>query len=244
MPSKQAFNILRESSPTISVGILSADLMNLSSQLALLEGAGIRAIHFDVMDGRFAPLITVGPPFIKAIRTSLLKDVHLLIDDPGEKVFDFVRAGADMITLHLESSTNIRPILHELGKAENKNDPERGIIRGVAISPETSVEELRPLLADLELILILTVDLKAMEKGFLDSTGERVAQVRELITSANKEILLSIDGGVNLKNLPQVAKLRPDIVVSGSAIFSGGNPRENINFMLEILESAANQKIP
>ncbi|MFQ5823593.1 MAG: hypothetical protein ACE5JB_06015 [bacterium] len=98
MPANKAFDLLRASAPTISVGILSADLMRLGSALALLEGTDIKAIHFDVMDGCFVPMMTAGPPLIKTVKTHLLKDVHLMIQDPQLKVGDYIDAGADVIT--------------------------------------------------------------------------------------------------------------------------------------------------
>jgi len=239
MPANKAFHLLRASCPTISAGILPADLMNLSSQLALLEATPLKAIHFDVMDGCFVPRLTVGPPFIRAVKTHLLKDVHLMIQEPEGKVADYVQAGADLITLHLKSSKDLRPVLQELGGMENQNDPQRGLIRGVAICPETPVESLEPLLDYVEMILVLGVSLGAIGRGFIESTGEKFAQVKKLVSAAKREILLCIDGGVKRENISQIAELGPDIVASGSAIFAGGNPEENISYMLNVLRSRA-----
>ncbi len=241
MPANKAVSLLRASSPTISVGILSADLMHLGSELALLEGTDLKAIHFDVMDGCFVPMMTVGPLFIKDVKTHLLKDVHLMVQEPEGKVAEYVQAGADLITLHLKSSKDLRPVLRELGKMENQNDPQRGLIRGVAICPGTPVERLEPLLDYVEMILVLAVDLKAIGRGFIESTGERFAQVKKLISAAKRDILLCIDGGVKRENIFKIAELGPDIVVSGNAIFAGGNPVENLRFMLNALRSPANR---
>ena len=170
MSANKAFNLLRAFSPTISVGILSADLMHLSSELALLEGTDVKAVHFDVMDGRFVPMMTTGPVFIKAVKTSLLKDVHLMIQDPQVSVKDSVQAGADIITVHVESCKDIRPLLRELGTMENKNDPDRGLIRGVALNPGTPLKVLEPLLDDIEMIVVLGVDPAVKGQAFNDST--------------------------------------------------------------------------
>ena len=97
-----AFEIIKDSAPTISVGVLTADLMSLGGELALLGQTDVRLLHFDVMDGCFIPMMTVGPPFIKAVKTPLLKDVHLMIEEPLEKLRDYAAAGADIITVHLE----------------------------------------------------------------------------------------------------------------------------------------------
>ena len=106
---------LRAASPVISVGIISADLMSLGSEVKLLEEAGVKLLHFDVMDGCFCPMMTVGPCFIKAIRTTLFKDVHLLVDEPLNKLDSYVAAGADMITVHVESCRHVHRVLQALG---------------------------------------------------------------------------------------------------------------------------------
>ncbi len=237
MPSNKAFNLLRASAPTISVGILSADLMHLGSELALLEGLDLKASHFDVMDGCFAPLLTVGPPFIKAVKTHLLKDVHLMIEDPLEKVDDYVDAGTDMITVHLESCKDILPVLRELGTMENRNDPHRGLIRGLALNPDTPVEVIEPLLDEVELIVVLAVNPGVRGQTFIDSTRQKFAQVKKMVSTAKKEILLCIDGGIKRNNIAQIAKMGADILVSGSAVFAGENPVENLRFMLSELRS-------
>ena len=239
MPANKAFNLLRACSPTISVGILSADLMHLSSELALLEGTGVKAVHFDVMDGCFVPMMTTGPVFIKAVKTSLLKDVHLMIQDPQVTVKEYVQAGADIVTVHVESCKDIRPLLRELGTMENKNDPDRGIIRGVALNPGTPLKVLEPLFDDVEMIVVLGVDPAVRGQTFNDSTGSRFAQLKEMVTAVKKETLLCIDGGVKRDNIAAIAKMGADLVVSGSALFDGKAPLDNVHFMLNALQSPA-----
>jgi len=114
---------LLEGGPRLSVGMLTADLLDLGSELRLLAGTGAELVHIDVMDGVFCPQITLGQPVVKAIRTPLLKDVHLMIDDPLSKVESFVQAGADMITFHLEGARQPHRVLQALGAAANANDP-------------------------------------------------------------------------------------------------------------------------
>ena len=240
MSENKAFNLLRACSPTISAGILSADLMHLSSELVLLEGTGVKAVHFDVMDGRFVPMMTTGPVFIKAVKTSLLKDVHLMIQDPQVKVKDYVQAGADIITVHVESCKDIRPLLRELGTMENENDPDRGLIRGVALNPGTPLKVLEPLLDDIEMIVVLGVDPAVKGQAFNDSTGSRFAQVKKMVSAAKKQILLCIDGGVKRDTIAAIAKMGADLVVSGSAIFDVKAPLENARFMLHAIQSPAN----
>lgn len=239
MPANKAFSLLQACSPTISVGILSADLMHLSSELALLEETDLKAVHFDVMDGCFVPVMTVGPPFIKAVKTSLLKDVHLMIQDPQAKVEDYVNAGADIITVHGESCQDVRAVLRELAMMENRNDPDRGLVRGVALNPDTPVELLEPLLADIEMIVVLAVNPQVKGLPFFDSVGHKFGEVKKLVSTARKEILLCIDGGVKRNNINDIAKMGADILVSGSAIFDGKAPVENARFMLSAIKSQA-----
>ena len=237
MPPSRAFDLLRSCAPTISVGILAADFMDLKSDLALLEKADVKAIHFDVMDGSFVPMLTAGPPIVKAVKTILLKDIHLMIRDPMGKVADYVQAGADIITIHVESGLDTRAVLRHLGSMKNTNDPKRGLVKGVALSPGTPVQVLDPLLGEVEMVVVLTVDPRDRKPVFVGSTGERFAEVKRMVSNANRDILLCIDGGVKRDNIAEIAAMGPDIVVSGSAIFAGDSPAENLRFMLDTLTS-------
>lgn len=231
--ANKAFNLLRECLPTLSVGITSANFLEIGKAVDLLEGTDIKVMHFDVMDGCFVERLTVGPVFIKAVKTTLLKDVHLMIRNPEEKIREYVDAGADMITTHLESSRHAYSVLTELGKMENKNDPERGLIRGIAINPDTPVDRLKGLLDNVEMIVVLAVNISAKGFPFFDSYPDKFMKVKDLISSVDKEILLCLDGGIKMNNISEFAKLGADILVSGSAIFGGKNPVENIQFMLK-----------
>jgi ribulose-phosphate 3-epimerase len=208
-------------SPQLSVGILTADLGHMADELARLEAAGMTMVHTDVMDGVFCPMLTVGAPFVAAQRTSLRKDVHLMIDEPLEKVGMFVKAGADLITFQVESARNPHRVLQVLGAAQNENDPARGIIRGVAVSPGTPLEALPPLLDELDYVMLLAINPGWGGQAFHPGTAARVARVRELIAATGRDILLGIDGGVTKKNISEVGALGADIVVTGSAVFDG-----------------------
>ena len=212
---------LLASSPQLSVGILTADLGHLADELARLEAARISIVHTDVMDGVFCPMLTVGAPFVAAQRTSLRKDVHLMIDEPLEKASMFVKAGADMITFQVESAANPHRVLQVLGDAQNANDPARGIIRGIAVSPGTPLEVLPPLLDELDYVMLLAINPGWGGQAFHPGTAARVARVRELVASAGREILVGIDGGVTKGNIAEVGALGADIVVTGSAVFDG-----------------------
>lgn len=236
MPQNPAMRLLRGYCPTLSAGILTADLGNLESQVALLERAGAHLVHFDVMDGCFCPPITFGPPVVKAVKTSLLKDVHLMIADPLEKVKDFVAAGADIITVHVESCRHIHRVLQIMGSMINANDPERGLIRGVAVNPGTPLEAIEPLLEEAELVLLLAVNPGWGGQSFIPATNDRIARVKQMVSEAGHDVLLAVDGGVTRSNISEIAKTGVDIVVAGSAVFDGKAPEENVKLMLAALQ--------
>ena len=231
--------LLRDSSPVISVGILTADLLSLGSELALLERAGVKAAHVDVMDGCFCPMMTVGPPLIKALRTTLLKDVHLMIDKPLNKVADYVAAGADIITIHAEACSHVHRVLQQMGMMKNANDPARGLVRGVALNPGTPLEVLEPLLDELELVLILAVNPGWGGQKFIPHASERVERAKRMIAGSSHEILVGVDGGITRDNIAGVAAMGVDLIVTGSAVFDGKAPEANAKFMLEAVRKGA-----
>ncbi len=237
MQNSTGFHLLKQNVPTISVGILSADLMHFESEVALLEGLNVKMLHFDVMDGCFVPYLTVGPRFIKAVKTNLLKDIHLMVREPEKSIEQYVDAGGDIITIQLESTKDTRPILRKLGEMKNANDPNRGIIRGVALNPGTPVKLLETLLDDIEVITVLAVDLKVNGFPFFDSIGDKFEEVRNMVSRTEKKVLLCIDGGVKRNNIGELAKFGADILVSGSAVFSGDGAKENIKFMLNAVNT-------
>jgi ribulose-phosphate 3-epimerase len=223
---------LRASAPQISVGVLTADWLAIGSQLQLIESAGVELLHFDVMDGVFCPQLTLGAPVIAALKTRLLKDVHLMIEDPLPKLEGFVAAGADIITVHAESTRHIHRVLQALGKMSNANDPHRGIVRGIALNPGTPLEVLEPLLGEFEMVLLLAVNPGWSGQKFIASTCERVKRVRE---SVRDTALICVDGGITRDNIANVARLGADIVVTGSAVFDGKAPSENARYMMSVL---------
>ena len=229
---------LRHAAPTISVGMLTADLLNLGSEIATLESSGAKLVHFDVMDGCFCPMTTFGPPLVKAVRTPLIKDVHLMIAEPLGKVADYVRAGADMVTVHAEADRHIHRVFQELGAMENVNDPERGLIRGLALNPGTPVEAAEPLLDRIELLLLLAVNPGWGGQSFASETPRRLAKAKGLIERSGRDILLGVDGGVTRANVAEVAALGPDLIVTGSAVFDGRAPAENARAMLAAVAAA------
>ncbi len=209
--------------------------MSLGSELKLMEKAGVKLLHVDVMDGCFCPMMTVGPGFIKALRTPLLKDIHLLIDEPLNKLESYVAAGADMITVQVEFCRHIHRVLQSLGQMSNVNDPDRGILRGIALNPGTPLEVISPLMDELEMVFLLAINPGWSGQKFIPSTGPRLARLKQMIHDANKDILVGIDGGITRNNIADVARMDADIIVTGSAVFDGKTPLENAKFMISAL---------
>jgi ribulose-phosphate 3-epimerase len=224
--------------PRLSVGMLTADLLDLGREMGVLEEAGVELVHVDVMDGVFCPQLTVGTPVVRALRTALLKDVHLMIDDPLTKVDAFVEAGADMITFHLEGARQPHRVLQALAAATNANDPGRGVVRGVGLNPSTPVEAVEPLLDDLEYVLVLAINPGWGGQSLLPGTQRRLEAVRHLIEASGRSILVGVDGGVTRANIRQVAGWGADLIVSGSAIFDGGDVAANAAAMLAATQAA------
>lgn len=238
----QGFESLRDATPTISVGMLTANLLSLGSEVSLLEKTGVKLVHVDVMDGCFCPMMTVGPPLIKAIKTSLLKDVHLMIEEPLEKVADYVAAGADIVTIHPEACSHVHRVLQKLRTFTNVNNAERGIVRGVALNPGTPVEALEPLLDEVELLVLLGVNPGWGGQKYIPSTTCRIARARRLIVDSGREIILGVDGGITKENIAEVAATGADLIVTGSAVFDGKTPEANARFMLEAVVKAARSR--
>jgi len=222
-----ARDLLRQS-PSLSVGILTADLLRLGEELEVLDATGVKIAHVDVMDGVFCPQTTVGPPIVAALPERFVKDVHLMIDDPVEKVHAYVEAGAGILTFHVESTRHPHRVLQHLAGS--------GVIRGVALNPGTPVAAVEPLLDDLELVLVLAVNPGWGGQSFIASTERRLAQVHALVE--DREIVVAVDGGITRANAQWVASLGADVMVTGSAIYDGAASAENARSMLDALALA------
>ena len=238
MTNKPLLDELHAMSPLLSVGVLTADLMSLGSELKLVENTGVKLLHVDVMDGCFCPMMTVGPVFIKAVKTPLFKDIHLMIDKPLNKIESYVAAGADMLTVHVESSRHTHRVLQALGKMTNANEPARGILRGIALNPGTPLEVITPLMDELEMVFLLAVNPGWSGQKFIPSTRSRLGRLKQMVRDAKKNILVGVDGGITRNNIVDVAQMEADIIVAGSAVFDGKTPAENAKFMLENIAKA------
>jgi ribulose-phosphate 3-epimerase len=212
--------------PRLSIGMLTADLGRLNEELSIVEREGAELVHVDVMDGVFIPPLTFGAPVVRAMRTSMVIDVHLMVEDPLSKVEAFVEAGAGMVTFQVEAARQPHRVLRALRSADES------VLRGVALTPSTPVEAIGPLLDELEYVLLLAIDPGWSGQSFLPGTARRVTAARELIEGHGGHVLLGIDGGVTRDNLDDVLALGSDIVITGSAIYDGRDPGGNARWML------------
>jgi ribulose-phosphate 3-epimerase len=218
---------LRAKPPKMSVGILAADAMDFGAGVKLLEQFGV-LLHLDVMDGRVWPQITAGAPILAGLRTSLLKDVHLLIEEPEKHVAAFAKAGADVISFSIEHCGDVAATLDLIGQQTNANDPARGIVRGVSLDPATPVEAIAAVADKIDAVTLLAVGPTTGKQSFIDALPAKIAAVRAL----NEQIVIFVDGAVTKDNIGELAAMGPNGIVTGSAAFAG-NPAENIQFMLE-----------
>lgn len=194
----------------------------MGDELGRLEAAGADFVHIDVMDSCFCPQLTVGPPVIGGLHTRLKKDVHLMIEEPLEKVRAYVDAGADMLTFHVEATRHPHRILQALGSS---------VTRGIALNPGTPVAAVEPLLDDVELVLVLAVNPGWGGQRFAPGTERRLAAVRTLIDRSGRNVMLGVDGGVTLVNAGSIAAMGVDLIVAGSAVFDGGDPAGNLRLL-------------
>ena len=208
----------------ISPSILSADFSKLSSEISELEKAGADLIHVDVMDGHFVPNITVGPEVIKDLKkhTSLPFDVHLMISPVHKYIKNFAEAGADIITIHPESTDNLIETINEIKKFGKK--------AGVSLNPKTTIEKVMPVLSLIDLVLIMSVNPGFGGQKFIKETLEKVKLLRKEIDQKKLSVEIEIDGGINFDNAKIAKKAGVDILVSGTTIFKNNecNIKKNI----------------
>ena len=197
----------------IAPSILAADFANLGRDVAAVERGGADLIHVDVMDGHFVPNITIGVPVVKALKKVATRplDVHLMIADPDRYVEDFAKAGADMISVHVEAATHLhRTIAHIKG---------RGVKAGAVLNPATPVSMLDDIIADLDFVLVMSVNPGFSGQAFIRRSLDKVRRVREMLRQAGSSAPVEIDGGIDPLTAAEAVAAGASILVAGQAVF-------------------------
>jgi ribulose-phosphate 3-epimerase len=198
----------------IAPSILSADFARLGEEIVAVEKAGADYIHIDVMDGHFVPNITIGPLIVEAIRpvTKLPLDVHLMIENPDQYIENFAKAGADYITVHVEACRHLHRTIHHIKSF--------GIKAGVVLNPATPVESIQHILADIDMVLLMSVNPGFGGQSFIPEVLPKIRKVKEMADSIEKELEIEIDGGVNSETAKQCMEAGANVLVAGSAIYN------------------------
>jgi ribulose-phosphate 3-epimerase len=206
----------------IAPSILSADFSRLGEHIKELEECGADMIHIDVMDGMFVPNISFGIPIIKSIRklTKLTFDVHLMIEEPSRYVEDFVKAGADIITVHYEADRHIDRTINYIKSF--------GVKAAVALNPATTVDCIKHLISNVDMVLIMSVNPGFGGQKYINYCTDKIKEVRAIADKCNKDLMIQVDGGIDETNIREVVSSGADVIVAGSAVFKNGEIEKNI----------------
>jgi len=211
----------------IAPSILSADFARLAEEVAAVEDAGADWLHVDVMDGHFVPNITIGPPVVAALKkvARIPLDVHLMIEKPERYIGDFAQAGADWITVQVETCTHLHRTVQAIREAKARP--------GVVLNPATPLESLDWIIEDVDLVMLMSVNPGFGGQAFIPATLEKIRRLKKIIAQRAPGVLIEVDGGVKTDNIATIAAAGADVFVAGSAIFGSADYRATIAAMRE-----------
>jgi ribulose-phosphate 3-epimerase len=221
---------MSQAKPEILPSILSADFARLGEDVAAVEAAGIRSLHFDVMDGRFVPNFSIGLPVLKSLRkaTDARLDVHLMIVEPERYARAFVEAGADLVTVHAEAALHLHGLIQGIQQA--------GAQAGVALNPATPLSALDEVLPDLDLVLIMTVNPGFGGQSFIPAMLSKISRLRDRIAAQGLKTIIQVDGGIDPSTAGDAVRAGARQLVAGSAVYATGRP---VAEAIAALEAAA-----
>ena len=211
----------------IAPSILSADFTRLADEIRAAEAGGAKVLHVDVMDGQFVPNITIGLPVVKSLRkaTTLTIDTHLMIEDPGRYAVQFVEAGADMVSVHVEADVHLQRTLTAIRDAGGR--------AGIAINPATPLVALEEALPYADFILLMSVNPGFGGQKFIPTSMDKVRRLKRMIEERLLDVKIEIDGGIDASNIAEVVDAGAEIIVAGSAVYGKKDPTEAVRELIE-----------
>ncbi|CAN5285060.1 ribulose-phosphate 3-epimerase [soil metagenome] len=211
----------------IAPSILSADFTRLAEEIKAIEEGGATVLHFDVMDGRFVPNITIGLPVLKSVRkfTKMTIDCHLMIVEPNRYAVEFVKAGADMVSVHVEADVHLQRTLTAIREAGGQ--------AGIAINPATPLISLEEALPFADFVLLMSVNPGFGGQKFIPTSIDKLRRLRRMIDERGLSTRIEIDGGIDASNINKIVASGAEIIVAGSAIFGNGKPTESVRELID-----------